>query len=86
MPGFDGTGPRGLGPMTGGGRGFCGVPPGGAGMAYRSGRFAGVYGAGYSGLTGQTELEQLRNEFAQLQSVLEVLEARIKSMEAQKSK
>jgi len=24
MPGFDGTGPRGMGPMTGGGRGFCG--------------------------------------------------------------
>jgi hypothetical protein len=23
MPGFDGTGPRGTGPMTGGGRGFC---------------------------------------------------------------
>jgi len=23
MPGFDGTGPRGLGPMTGGRRGFC---------------------------------------------------------------
>ena len=23
MPGFDGTGPRGLGPMTGGGRGLC---------------------------------------------------------------
>ena len=23
MPGFDGTGPRGFGPMTGGGRGFC---------------------------------------------------------------
>lgn len=23
MPGYDGTGPRGLGPMTGGGRGFC---------------------------------------------------------------
>ena len=23
MPGFDGTGPRGIGPMTGGGRGFC---------------------------------------------------------------
>ncbi|ODS40261.1 MAG: hypothetical protein A7315_09130 [Candidatus Altiarchaeales archaeon WOR_SM1_79] len=29
MPGFDGTGPRGLGPLTGGGRGFCspGVSP-----------------------------------------------------------
>ena len=26
MPGFDGTGPRGRGPMTGGGRGFCAVP------------------------------------------------------------
>jgi len=25
MPGFDGTGPLGLGPRTGGGRGFC--PP-----------------------------------------------------------
>ena len=25
MPGFDGTGPRGLGPLTGGGRGFCQV-------------------------------------------------------------
>ena len=26
MPGFDGTGPRGMGPMTGGGRGFCATP------------------------------------------------------------
>lgn len=26
MPGFDGTGPRGIGPMTGGGRGYCAVP------------------------------------------------------------
>ena len=26
MPGFDGTGPRGRGAMTGGGRGFCAVP------------------------------------------------------------
>jgi hypothetical protein len=26
MPGFDGTGPMGQGPMTGGGRGFCSVP------------------------------------------------------------
>jgi hypothetical protein len=28
MPGFDGTGPRGMGPMTGGGRGFCAAPLG----------------------------------------------------------
>jgi hypothetical protein len=26
MPGFDGTGPRGMGPMTGGGMGYCVVP------------------------------------------------------------
>ena len=26
MPGFDGTGPLGAGPMTGGGRGFCAIP------------------------------------------------------------
>jgi hypothetical protein len=35
MPGFDGTGPRGMGPMTGGGRGFC--SPWGIGAAFRSG-------------------------------------------------
>ncbi len=32
MPGFDGTGPRGMGPMTGGGRGFC--SPWGMGRGY----------------------------------------------------
>ncbi len=26
MPGFNGTGPNGQGPMTGGGRGFCAQP------------------------------------------------------------
>jgi len=26
MPGFDGTGPRGNGPMSGWGRGFCAIP------------------------------------------------------------
>lgn len=26
MPGFDGTGPMGMGPITGGGRGFCVAP------------------------------------------------------------
>ncbi|MDI6870833.1 MAG: DUF5320 domain-containing protein [Bacillota bacterium] len=26
MPGFDGTGPRGEGPLTGGGRGRCAAP------------------------------------------------------------
>ena len=34
MPGFDGTGPRGMGSMTGGGRGFCAVPLPAAWPAY----------------------------------------------------
>jgi len=34
MPGFDGTGPRGLGPMTGGGRGFCAIPLSGSWPTY----------------------------------------------------
>jgi len=38
MPGFDGTGPRGMGSRTGGGRGFC--PPG-------TGPLYGTYGAGW---------------------------------------
>ena len=46
MPGFDGTGPRGMGPMTGGGRGFCNPasPFYGAAGAYPA---TGVPAAGY---------------------------------------
>jgi len=45
MPAFDGTGPRGLGPMTGRGEGHCAVafPPPGSGRA--------PYG--YAGLVGR---------------------------------
>ncbi|MCD6310783.1 MAG: DUF5320 domain-containing protein [Candidatus Eremiobacteraeota bacterium] len=54
MPGFDGTGPMGMGPMTGRGMGFCavavpgiasGLPYGYAGIA---GRPLGLYYGGYS--------------------------------------
>ena len=41
MPGFDRTGPRGMGPMTGGGRGLC--RPGGTGIRY------GGFGMGFRG-------------------------------------
>ena len=37
MPGFDGTGPRGLGPMTGRGEGYCAFvlpEPGAQGTSY----------------------------------------------------
>jgi hypothetical protein len=35
MPGFDSTGPMGFGPMTGGRRGFCGIPHSGYGTGNR---------------------------------------------------
>jgi len=35
MPGFDRTGPAGMGPMTGGGRGFCTYRSPGIGPAFR---------------------------------------------------
>jgi len=41
MPGFDGTGPMGQGPMTGGGRGYCVVPLGAAGRQSEKGFFYG---------------------------------------------
>jgi hypothetical protein len=49
MPGFDGTGPQGRGPMTGGARGYCvvgwnGVRRGGLGLRRYAGR--GFYGGG----------------------------------------
>ena len=39
MPGYDGTGPRGMGPMTGGGRGYCAVPAERAAGNMPAGRF-----------------------------------------------
>jgi hypothetical protein len=52
MPGFDGTGPMGMGPMTGGGRGFCNPysPLGAAGFAppaYWPRPVGSPFGAGY---------------------------------------
>ena len=53
MPGFNGTGPMGAGPMTGGGRGYCATPNSGTQPLYgrpESGRgygFGRGFGAGY---------------------------------------
>lgn len=41
MPGFDGSGPRGMGPRTGWGRGFCAPGTGGAGGYGFYGGYAG---------------------------------------------
>jgi hypothetical protein len=54
MPGFDGTGPRGMGSMTGGGRGYCAIPVGprlfGRGRASGFSRPFGGLGRGRGGL------------------------------------
>ena len=95
MPGFDGTGPRGLGPMTGGGRGFCAVPvrpawPGypevGYGMPY-----AGPWGVPYQGAppfspetARQAEFDYLKGVAQSLRDDLTDIEARIQEIESQK--
>jgi hypothetical protein len=77
MPGFDGTGPRGFGPMTGRGMGYCAVTVGKAGIAYRNRNLFGGYGADYSGISPEGELDLLKKEFAVLQSELKQIEERI---------
>ena len=94
MPGFDGTGPRGMGPMTGGGRGFC--SPWGIGTAFRPyGAFQGrgygspYYGAGpitpgavpfASQMTREQELDFLKNQAQVMKEQLEQIETRIQQL------
>jgi len=94
MPGFDGTGPRGMGPMTGGGRGFCspwgigaanrsyGVAPGlgyGYGRGYNFGRGLGF--APYApSMTKEQELDFLKNQAQAIKSQLDQIETRIQQL------
>jgi len=88
MPGFDGTGPAGMGPMTGGGRGFCSP----WGIRSRTG----IYGpAAYrpysypyyaanpfsSPMTREQELGFLRNRAENMKRLLEDIEIRIKELQ-----
>ena len=82
MPGLDGTGPRALGPMTGGGRGLCVLKlpaePGNpiTGLAGRVGwRFS-------QPLETDAELEQLRRQARHIETVLRVIRGRIQELEA----
>ena len=97
MPGFDGTGPRGMGPMTGGGRGFC--SPWGIGAASRPyGRFQGMgYGYPYYGaaptvlgvapfvppMTREQELDFLRGQAEAMKEQLDQIDARIRALETE---
>ena len=90
MPGFDGTGPQGMGSMTGGRRGYCatGVP----GPYSYGPRFGGwnrvVPGVPYGspqayGYDPQAELQFLQQQAAGWRQNLEQLEVRIKQLEDQ---
>ena len=92
MPGFDGTGPAGRGPMTGGGRGFC--SPWGISATY--GAFPRIgypyYGwprasypfyrapAGVPTMSREQELDSLKNQAQGLRQQLEQIEARIQQL------
>ena len=87
MPGFDGTGPRGMGPMTGGGRGYCSPWGPRAGWAPSWGRGWGGYGYGYPGrrfglgyVTRDQEMEYLKGEAEALRRTLDGIEARIRDL------
>ncbi|MFA6079214.1 MAG: DUF5320 domain-containing protein [Candidatus Omnitrophota bacterium] len=92
MPGFDGTGPGGMGPMTGGGRGFCVAPV--AGMRPRPfGRrsFGRGCGRGWRNqfyttdlprrAGGASEAEMLKEEAGFLKEELRAIEDRIETLE-----
>ena len=87
MPGFDGTGPGGMGPMTGGGRGYC--RSGRPGWAPYPGRGRGGYGYGYAGrrvgpgfVNSEQEVDYLKSEAEALKRTLEDMEARIRELTA----
>ena len=91
MPGFDGTGPRRMGPMTGGGRGFC--SPRGIGASRRGrgvsripatpyGGPAPVSSYGYSpGMTAEQEMGSLRSQAQAMSEQLEQIQKRLQELE-----
>jgi hypothetical protein len=94
MPGFDGTGPMGMGPMTGGGRGFCSPWGIGAGLrryglprrAPYAYPYQGAYGFGpfVPRITREQEAEFLKSEAQAMREELKELETRIAQLSAEK--
>ena len=95
MPGFDGTGPMGIGPMTGGGRGFCAVPLRPAWPTYVGRGFSMPYGASrgipYYGIppfapeiAREEELEYLKGLAQSMREYLKGIEGKIQQIENEK--
>jgi len=57
MPGYDGTGPRGMGPMSGRARGYCAVPGGGRGFGMGLGTGRGFGRRGSFGGMGRGRMQ-----------------------------
>jgi hypothetical protein len=81
MPGFDGTGPGGMGPMSGGGRGYC-IPFGlrSAWRPYGIHRWMGFGDFVGATPTREQELGFLKEEALQLERALKDVDARIKEL------
>lgn len=111
MPGLNGTGPMGMGPMTGGARGLCDTGRQFFGRAVnRRGGFVTGIGrcrgyrnrfAGFSGQYGfapvetggypvsyskENELDFLKNQAAAIKSELDIINARIRSLQPDEAK
>ena len=89
MPGFDGTGPMGMGPMTGGGRGFCspwgiraGIPRwrGYGYPYYATGQFVPGFMPYAPQMSNEQELGFLKQQAEAMRVELKEIEARIKEL------
>ena len=84
MPGFDGTGPRGMGPMTGGGRGFCSPWGGGLRQSAFSRRAGYAFPPFAPRVTREQELEFLKGQAEALRDELKELETEIGKLSGEK--
>jgi len=89
MPGFNGTGPRGMGPMTGGGRGLCAVPLSARRLPYVSGgaypRYTAPQSMSFpSQATPQQDIDFLKGQAQAIRGQLEQIEDRIREMASEK--